>query len=429
PDKVTLPPYHPDTPEMRHDWAQYYDKVEDMDTFVGKVLADLEKSGEAENTIVFYYSDHGGVLGRSKRFMYESGLHIPLVIRFPKKYAHLAPGSAGTKTDRIVTFLDFAPTLLSLAGVEVPDYLQGKAFLGKQQAAPRDYAHAFRGRMDERMDLVRGLRDKKYRYIRNYMPHKIYGQYIEYLWRAPSMKSWEAAYKAGTLNDKQRKFWETKPMEELFDVDADPHNVNNLAGDPKYKSALERMRKANHNYVIENKDVGFLPEAMMEEISGIVPLYDYARSGHYDVKKVVGAAEMASEGDPENITKLMKMLGDKDPVIRYWAATGFTILGTRATPAKYELIALLKDKEVSVRIAAAEALTHLGEKDKAVQTLTGALNSDIQMARVQALNILEQLGPDARASYPMVKKLLDDKKKNANYDLRAAEKIMATAKQ
>ena len=428
PADVTLPPYHPDTPEMRHDWAQYYDKVEDMDTFVGKILADLEKSGQAENTIVFYYSDHGGVLGRSKRFMYESGLHIPLVIRFPKKYAHLAPGKPGTQTDRIVTFLDFAPTLLSLAGIDVPDYMPGKAFLGKQAAAPRTYAHAFRGRMDERMDLVRGLRDKQYRYIRNYMPHKIYGQYIEYLWRAPSVKSWEAAYKAGTLNEVQRKFWENKPVEELFDVDADPHNVNNLAGDPKYKSVLERMRKANHDYAIEVKDVGFLPEAMMEDISNIIPLYDYARSGHYNVKKVVEAAELASLGDPENLAKIMKMLEDKDAAVRYWAATGCTILGHYATPAKYDLLALLKDKEVSVRIAAAEALTHLGEKEKAVQTLSEALGSDIEMARVQALNILEQLGPDARPAYPMVEKLMTDKKRNANYDLRAAEKLLLNLK-
>ena len=125
----------------------------------------------------------------------------------------------------------------------------------------------------------------------------------------------------------------------------------------------------------------------------------------------------------------MKMLADKDPIVRYWAATGCTILGHHATPAKYDLMTLLKDKEVSVRIAAAEALTQLGEKEKSVQILTDALSSDLQMARVQALNILEQLGPDAKAAFPAVKKLLDDKKKNADYDLRAAEKIMASAKQ
>ncbi len=427
PSQVTLPPYHPDTPEMRHDWAQYYDKVEDMDTFVGKILEDLEKSGEAENTIVFYYSDHGGVLGRSKRFMYESGLHIPLVVRFPKKYAHLAPGQPGTTTDRIVTFLDFAPTLLSLAGVPVPTHMQGKAFLGKQQAPERRYAHAFRGRMDERIDLVRSVRDKKYRYIRNYMPHKIYGQYLEYLWKAPSMASWEEAYKAGKLNDIQKKFWETKPVEELFDVDADPHNVNNLAGNPTYASVLKELRQANHDYLIEIKDVGFIPEARLSALAQETPLYDYARSGKYDVKKVVETAEMASMGDPANLGKLTKLLSNPDPVVRYWAVTGFTILGEKASPAKGALLGLLNDPEISVKIAAAEAVATLGEKKKAVDTLIEALKAGNQMARVQALNILDQLGPEASTAYPAVKAVIVGDKSDGSYDIRAAERILAKA--
>lgn len=425
PSQVPLPPYHPDTPEMRHDWAQYYDKVEDMDTFVGKILDELEKSGEAENTIVFYYSDHGGVLGRSKRFMYESGLRIPMVVRFPKKYAHLAPGQAGSTTDRIVTFLDFAPTLLSLAGVPIPEYMQGKAFLGEQKTPERDYAHAFRGRMDERIDLVRSVRDKKYRYIRNYMPHKIYGQYLEYLWKAPSMGSWEAAYKAGTLNDIQKKFWETKPVEELFDVDADPHNVNNLAGDPAYAAILKRMRKANHDYLIEIKDVGFIPEGQVQAIAQATPLFDYARSGKYDVKKVVETAELASLGNPKNLKKLTKLLTNSDPVLRYWAATGCTILGSQSVGAKGDLLPLLNDPELTVRIAAAEALAGLGEKEKAVDTLIEALKKGNPMTRVQALNILDNLGSDASKAYPAVKAIIVGEVVDGSYDIRAAERIMA----
>lgn len=425
PAKVTLPPYHPDTPEMRHDWAQYYDKMEDMDAFVGKLLADLEKSGEAENTIVFYYSDHGGALGRSKRFVYESGLHIPLVIRFPKKYAHLAPSQPGTRTNRMVTFLDFAPTLLSLAGVPIPAYMPGKAFLGKQQAPQQQYAHAFRGRMDERIDLVRSVRDQKYRYIRNYMPHKIYGQYLEYLWQAPSMPSWEAAYHAGKLNEVQKKFWETKPVEELFDVDADPHNVNNLAGDPKYRSVLERMRKVNHEYLIASKDVGFIPEGRIEEIAQTTPPYDYARSGKYDVKRVIEVAEMASLGDPKNIKKLEKKLADPDPVVRYWAVTGCTILGSKAKEAQNTLLVLLDDPEITVRIAAAEALTKLGQKEKPVDTLIAALKTGNRMVRVQALSVLDQLGDDARKAYPAVKAVIVGEKVDGSYDIRAAERIIA----
>ncbi|HEV7347653.1 sulfatase-like hydrolase/transferase [Telluribacter sp.] len=425
PSRVTLPPYHPDTPEMRHDWAQYYDKIEDMDTQVGALLDELEKSGEAENTIVFYYSDHGGVLGRSKRFMYESGLRVPMVIRFPPKYAHLAPAQPGTTTDRIVTFLDFAPTVLSLAGVPVPTHMQGKAFLGKQQGPARDYAHAFRGRMDERIDLVRSVRDKKYRYIRNYMPHKIYGQYLEYLWQAPSMGSWEAAYKAGKLNDVQKKFWETKPVEELFDVEADPHNIHNLAGDPKYATVLEKLRKVNHDYLVQIKDVGFIPEASVQEIARTTPLFDYARSGKYDVKKVIETAEMASLGDPKNLKELTRKLADTDPVIRYWAVTGCTILGNKAASVKTQLLALLNDPELSVRIAAAEAVAGLGEKEKAVDTLIGTLKIGNQMARVQALNVLDQLGPDARKAYPAVKAVIVGEKVDGSYDIRAAERIIA----
>lgn len=217
PKKITVPAYQPATPEMRHDWAQYYDKLEDMDKEVGAFLKELDDAGLTENTIVFYYGDNGGVLPRSKRFMYESGLHVPLIIRIPKKYAKLAPAVAGTKTDRIITFVDFAPTILSLAGIKIPQYLQGYAFLGNQQAKEQDYGYSFRGRMDERIDLVRSVRDKQYRYIRNYYPNKIYAQYIEYLWNAPSMKSWDSAYKTGQLNEVQSRFFNTKPVEELFD--------------------------------------------------------------------------------------------------------------------------------------------------------------------------------------------------------------------
>ncbi len=427
PANVTLPPYHPDTPEMRHDWAQYYDKIEDMDTQVGKLLADLDASGEADNTIVFYYSDHGGVLGRSKRFVYESGLHIPMVIRFPKKYAHLAPGRAGTKTDRLVTFLDFAPTLLSLAGVPVPAYMQGHAFLGKQQTPAPAYAYGFRGRMDERIDLCRTVRDKQYRYIRNYMPHKIYGQYIDYLWKAPSMRSWEAAHQAGTLTDIQRKFWETKPAEELFDAVADPHNINNLAADPRYKSVLATLRRANHDWVLQSKDVGFLPEAMMQDIARTTPLYTFARSGRYNLPRVLETADLASMGSEGSLPQLIVRLNDADPVVRYWAATGCIILGKKARPAMSQLTALLTDPELSVRIAAAEAVSGLGERNKSIQTLTDALHSDNQMARVQALSALDKLGSAAKPAYPMVKEIARGTMKGADYDVRAAERLLAKA--
>ncbi|MEX2233172.1 MAG: sulfatase-like hydrolase/transferase [Cyclobacteriaceae bacterium] len=423
PEQVPIPPYHPRTPEMKHDWAQYYDRIQEMDEQVGAILKELEESGLSDNTIVFYYSDHGGVLGRSKRFMYESGLHIPLIIRFPEKYLHLASGKPGSTTGRIVSFVDFAPTILNLANIDPPAYMQGKAFLGKTQS-PQQYAFAFRGRMDERFDMVRSVRDKKFRYIRNYMPHKIYGQYIDYLWKAPSMASWEKAWREGELNDTQSAFWKPKPPEELFDAEADPHNINNLAGNDQYKNVLVRMREENRKWLKETKDAGFIPEPMMIEISKNQSLYDYAHSGQYPLDRILETAELASSKDPADFAELKKRLRDKNPIIRYWAATGCTILSKDAVSAKADLEKLLQDTEISVRIAAAEALYHLSEKEKALATLKDALKSSNLMARVQALNVLETTGKDARSALDEIQKLLKDNIQDGDYDVRAAKRIL-----
>ncbi len=425
PEKVPIPPYHPRTPEMKHDWAQYYDKIETMDTQVGELLQELEAAGLADSTIVFYYSDHGGVLGRSKRFMYESGLHIPLIIRFPEMYQSLASGQPGSRTDRLVSFVDFAPTVLSLASIPVPGYMQGGAFLGKQQTKPADYAFAFRGRMDERIDMSRSVRDKKYRYTRNYMPHKIYAQYLEYLWRAPSMPSWEQAYRNGELNEVQSAFWQTKPAEELYDVAADPHNIHNLAAEADYQAVLQRMREANRQWQLQVKDVGFLPEAMMLDISKKNTLYQYARSGPYPLERVMQTAEIASAGDTKNLDEIIRRLEDKHAAVRYWAATGCTILKDKATTAQKALMPLLQDTEVAVRIAAAEALYTLGEKEKALAALKKALKSDNLMARVQALNVLENMDlQDARPALSAIKSIISDDPQDRDYDSRAARRLV-----
>lgn len=423
PEKVPLPPYHPATPELKHDWAQYYDKLEEMDRQFGQLVQELKDEGLAENTIVFYYADNGGVLARSKRFMYESGLHVPLIVHLPPKYAHLASQKQGSVSERLVTFLDFAPTVLSLVDIKVPEYMQGGAFLGKQQKPEPQYAFGFRGRMDERIDLSRSVRDKKYRYIRNYLPNKIYGQYLEYLWRAPSVKSWEDLYKAGKLNAVQSRFWEPKPAEELFDVDADPHNIKNLADDPKYKKELERLREANKQWINSYKDVGFIPEAIIYELAKTTSLYDYARSGSYQFEKILATADLASSRNAAHTEKLVQALGDADPSVRYWAATGLTVL--KAANGKAALQKALQDPEPAVRIAAAEALYVTGaDKPGAVAALTDALNSDNPYARLQALNVLDLTGKDAAPAVPAAEKIAAQKPGMFDYDIRAAKVLL-----
>ena len=424
PAKVKLPPYHPDTPEMRHDWAQYYDKIEDLDGMVAQVLQELEEAGLADNTIVAYYSDHGGVIARSKRFVYESGTHVPMIWRFPKKYAHLAPGKPGERTDRLVSFVDLAPTILSLAGIKVPENMQGKAFLGDQQTAPRDYVHLFRGRMDERIDHVRAVRDKQFRYIKNYMPHRIYGQYIEYLWRAPSCRSWEEAFLAGNCNEIQSAFWKEKPAEELYDVLADPWEVNNLADDPAYAETLERLRAETDRWIKEIKDTGLMPEGEMSMLNQESPLFTYTHSGVYDVEKIKYAADIASLRDVSKLNEIAGFLTDENSTVRYWGAIGCLILKDAAMPAKQALLQVLHDNSPDVRIAAAEALCHLGGQRASVPVLLDALDDENQMVRVHALNSLYILGGEiAKSALPKVRAIVQDKE-GRDYDLRAAQRLL-----
>jgi N-sulfoglucosamine sulfohydrolase len=273
PAKAVLPPYYPDTPAVRKDWAQYYDVITLMDKQVGDILKQLEDDGLADNTIVWFWGDHGRGLPRAKRWIYDSGLRVPLIIRVPEKLRELAmPGNAdavkpGSVNDELVAFIDFAPTMLSLAGVKIPQYVQGRAFLGAQKASPREYIFAARDRMDEAYDLIRAVRDKRYKYIRNYMWYLTRGQDINYMNQMPTMQEMRRLNAEGKLKGPQKQYFEeTKPIEELYDTLNDPHEVNNLADNPRYKGVLERMREAHKKWVKETGDIGLIPEPEFDEM-------------------------------------------------------------------------------------------------------------------------------------------------------------------
>ncbi len=424
PDEVPLPPYHPATPEMKHDWAQYYDKVEDMDTQIGKWLKELEDAGLAENTIVFYYGDHGGVVARSKRYVYESGTRVPFIIRIPEKYKYLFPEKKiGSKVNRLIGFVDLVPTLLSITGIEIPGYLQGNAFLGKQKTADPEYAYMFRGRMDERFDMCRAVRDQRFRYIRNYMPYRIYGQHLEYLWLAPSIGSWEKAYLNGECNETQSVFWNKKPAEELYDTENDPWEVNNLATDLNYADVLERMRKANREWVTRIHDTGFIPEADRIDRAGETPMYDYMRSGKINNEEIINAAEIATLGEVGNLETLKSFMQNSESAVRYWGATGLLILGDQAKPATDDLKAAINDKSANVVSVAAEALYNLGEKEMAKKALLSVLENPNEMARCHALNVIDCIGENSREMIDGVVKMVNNAESNTRnkYDMRAAK--------
>ena len=246
PARARVRAYHPDTPEVRKDWAQYYDRLTMMDALVGKNLKEIADAGLADDTIVFYYGDHGSGMPRSKRWPYNSGLHVPLIVHIPEKFSHLRPKQyvTGSTSDRLTAFVDLAPTLLSLIGQKPPAWMQGHAFAGKHDAGPQPFIYGFRGRMDERYDLLRSVTDGRYVYLRQYMPHKIYGQYIQYMFQTPTTRVWKEMFDAGRLNEAQSKFWQRKPSEELYDLHADPDEVNNLAKSLEHQSILKKLRNA-----------------------------------------------------------------------------------------------------------------------------------------------------------------------------------------
>jgi len=414
PAKVRLPAYHPDTPEVRQDWAQYCDKVTEMDAQVGRVLRELESSGLAEETIVFYYADHGSGMPRSKRWPYNSGLHVPLVVYVPEKLKHLAPGDyvPGGKTDRLVGFVDLAPTVLSIAGIRPPAHMQGHAFLGEHPAPEQPYAYGFRGRMDERYDMVRSVRDKRYVYVRNYMPHKIYGQFVAYMFQTPTTRVWKDLYDQGKLAPPKTFFWETKPAEELYDLETDPDEVNNLAGSPEHQETLLRLRKAQQDLAIQIRDVGFLPEGEIHARSEGSTPYEMGHDDRkYPMKKIMATAELASSLKKDAAGALIQAFGDEDSAVRYWAAMGILVRGPDAVgAARDSLQAALGDASPYVRIVAAEALGRYGSDEDAARALQvlvelAPVDTNGLYASVLALNALDAMDERARPAADAIRAL------------------------
>jgi len=422
PAKMHLPAYHPDTEEIRHDWAQYYDKITELDRQIGKKLAELESDGLADDTIVFYFSDHGGVLTRSKRFLYDSGTHVPMIIRFPKKYRNLAPAKPGSRNDRMVSFVDLAPSVLNLAGITIPEYMQGNAFLGREVTDPQDYVYLFRDRMDERYDMMRAVRDKRYKYIRNFMPHFIYGQHLEYLWRMPTTRSWEKMYRDGKCSGPQKFFWEEKPTEELYDTLNDPDEVHNLASDSAHQEILKRMRNALDAWTLKVHDLGFLHEAEMLERSQGKTLYDLARDPlKYNQKQIMEAADIAIQGNPVLLPKLITMLEHEDAGVRYWAAVGCLILGEKTNPALQKLRSRLDDPAPNVRAVAAEILGKSDSPEKPLGVLKDLLYHSNEKVRLHAINAVDNLDENA---LPILASIKDKMNDDSNYIVRVTQKVL-----
>jgi arylsulfatase A-like enzyme len=414
PDDVSVPPFHPDTPIFRRDWAQYYNSISIVDDWFGRKMDEIREDGLLDNTIIFFFSDHGGGMPSYKTFASNRGLQVPLFIYIPEKYRHLAPEGyrEGGFTNRPVEFVDFAPTLLSLIGVEKPDWMQGKAFLGQYGEEPRSYVFGSRGRMDEQIDMVRSVRDERYLYIRNYMPHLKHGFFNEYLYTFASTIEWRKLHLSGDLLPAQNRFWLVKEPEELYDLKADPFEIHNLANCPNHQHILDRMRIAHRQHSLKTRDVQFLPESEMHrraknstaliwqiQDDQATSIYEMAQDPErYNIERIFAMAELAADYSFTSLPMLQIGLADPDPAVRYWAAMGVLIRGKRAfDDVEPSLLAILDDPNPAVRIVVANIFAIHSESENRQR----AVNLLIELAKpdhygvyvaLEALNALKNMG-------------------------------------
>ncbi len=403
PAAVRVPAHHPDLPEVRQDWAQYYDKVSAADAELGARLREVVEAGLADDTIVFFYADHGSGMPRHKRWAGNSGLHVPFIVHFPEKWRHLAPAdyAPGGVSERLVSFVDLAPTLLSLLGLAPPEWMQGRAFAGPHQAPPPEFLFGERGRMDERADAVRTVTDGRFVYLRNFHLHTPHGQHVTYQQETPATRAWHALHAAGGTNDATSRFWRApRDPEELYDLHEDPDEVNNLAGSPAHRAVRERLAAALRAHQLAIRDVCLLPEHELHTRAPGTPPYNLARDGgRFPLERLLDSAGLAAGFDAAAIPRLRELLGDPDGAVRHWAARGLLHRGAPAVvAADGELGAALDDPSPAVRITAAEALARHGPAPRRAAALEvlrvlASPSANGLLTALPALQAIDDLGP------------------------------------
>ena len=394
PDDVMLQPYFPDTPIMRYTKARYYDRIRVIDSQVGKIVNQLKEDGILEDTFVFYFGDHGGVMPRSKGYAYESGLHVPLVVRIPENFKKLIDHKRGTRTNGFVSFIDFGPTLLNLASISVHKELDGQAFFGKGVSAAdlanRDEVFGHADRFDEKFDMVRTYRKGKWKYIRNYQSYYADGLQNNYRYRQLAYDNWRNLYRAERLNPVQRQFFERRSVEQLFNLEKDPHEVTNLAADPAQSKRLAEMRGLLKNKIKSINDLSFYPENRMVTTAlndGVA----FGREHSKQISRLSDLADTALRPFSEVKQALASSLQSKGALRRYWALKVCSNFGEKAKSLVIAAMPLLNDENLMVRVRAAEFLGSIKAVDP-MPTLYGVVNNaETEQALMIAFNTIVYL--------------------------------------
>ncbi|WP_233231560.1 sulfatase-like hydrolase/transferase [Tichowtungia aerotolerans] len=367
PAGVKLFPYHPDTLLFRKKYAQYLTLNAVVDAEMGTLIRQLEEDGLLDDTFIFHYGDHGGVLPGGKAYAHNDGLQVAMVVYVPKNWQHLVPAERGSRIDGFVEFVDLSATVLNLAGVDIPEGIDGKPFLGKgitfDDLNKRDTAFGYAERFDEKYDMVRFLRKGKYTYWRSYQPFNFDGLHAFYRYKQPAFREWRDLANAGKLNAVQSAFYKARPPEELFDLEKDPHEVNNLANDPSYADVLIEMRRALQQKEKALPDVGFFPEpVVLSESDGNA--VEFGRKNKERIEALIDIADLQLRPFPEAMPALEKALNSAVPAERYWGLITCSAFGKQALSLSKEIEAIsASDPDRFVRTRAAEFLGLTGAAD------------------------------------------------------------------
>ncbi|MCM8532728.1 MAG: sulfatase [Lentisphaeraceae bacterium] len=366
PKDVQLFPYHPDTPLMRQKYAEYITRNNIADSEMGRLIKQLEEDGLMDDTFIFQYGDHGGVLPGGKGYAHNDGLQVPMIVYVPKNWQHLAPAKRGSRVDGFVQFVDLSATVLNLAGLDIPKQIDGKPFLGKgvtlDELNTRQTTIGYADRFDEKYDQVRFLRKGKYTYWRNYQPFNFDGLHNFYRYKQAVFREWRDLAQAGKLNEVQSAFYKARPAEQLFDLEKDPHEINNLATDPKYSDILAEMRGEMKGRVRSLPDVSFLPETALTPCNGNV--VELLKTNKGQIAKLASIADLQLSPYPEAKAEIGKALNSEDPMERYWGLIVCSTFGKTANSFYKKASELAKnDENLLVRTRATEFLGLTGASD------------------------------------------------------------------
>lgn len=407
PDGFPVQPAYPDTPEFRAYWARYYDLISAMDIQVGEILQNLEEDGLMDETVVFFFADHGFGAPRHKRYLLTTGLQVPLLVYLPPKYRHWSTTPVGGCEGRLVSLVDLVPSVLEMLGLEVPDYVQGQSFLGPGPDSPREYVYGERSRADDMFEMSRAVLNERYMYVRNYMP------YLPYIRNGVIQADDKDGYRGlrrmhyeQALPEPMELLFHPKAVEELYDLQADPGQLNNLADVPELADIRSELSRQLLQWSIDTRDIGFLPEAeYMIRAEGSTP-YEIGQDPiAYNLEEVMASADLVGT---DRVDAILGYLRAGDAGARYWSVIAINSLPEPGPAVTAALQEVLKDPSPSVQIAAAEALCRLGICTPAIPVLRKLVQDDRPWVALQAARSLVEIGVAAK---PLVPVMLEVQKK------------------